>query len=127
MSMFWLNSAGGPMKWWAVQLRFDRPLSTRQLRLLTDLNGNGGHVDRDGADWDQWDHDWAEPDDDSETELLELLKRIDVPCRRRAAPTGWQCPCYQACSFEKDKCEPGRGCDPDWSDVPWIPFDPRSL
>lgn len=79
-------------KWWAVEVRFDRPLVRREVRVLTDVFGGWrmGEFGRDGAVWSQWWNSFPGPGD--AWLLLDAMRRVDVPGVVRAAPFGRDCP-----------------------------------
>lgn len=116
---------GTAWKWWAVEVRFDRSLTRRQIRTMKEPGG--GHAGADGAIWEQWPSKRPTADEDG-AQLLRALAAVGVPGRWRAAPFGWRCPgddCPHAHGEQGHRCVLGYvdACDPVWSDEDWHAFD----
>lgn len=97
-------------KWWAVEIRFRRALSSRQVRRLTRslCTDNGGNIGADGVVIPQWFNSWPGADDDAY--LLAVLRRIGVPAAVRAAPFGRDCPGGLACPVVLDAADEDHRC-----------------
>ena len=123
-------------KWWSVELRFTRSLTTRETRTLAEAFngwGRGGDdfVGTDGGVWGQW---WNSfPGMDDEIWLRDVLKKIGVPAKVRAAPYGRDCPGEGCLAAESD--EPNHRCplgqsiagDPVFTEADWIVIDPGAV
>lgn len=110
-------------KWWAVEVRFDQPLSASTVRWLQREACDPwrtGIAGADGIVWDQWWNKWPSKHDDEW--LLALLRRIGGPGCVRAAPFGrdcsgdWSCP---AALDEPHRCELGVN----WSAAPTFRYE----
>lgn len=99
-------------KWWAVELRFYRPLRRREVRAIVQAIPEG-HVGVDGAVWGRWWNSWPGRDDDAL--LLQVVRRLRIPAVVRAAPYGRDC-------SEPELCRVGSSfsCDPVFTPNDWI-------
>lgn len=118
----------GRGKWWLFEVVFDRPLKTRELRLVrtklaeASIYSRYAFVYSDGIPLEQWPEKWPSVRDGERT--LAALKSAGVPFRYRAAPFGRDCD--EACEFA-DKWTPCGQCDRDSNvdscDPVWVPED----
>lgn len=114
-------------KWWTLEIRPERPLRRREQRLLATMLGVEleACVGEDGGLWDPWWHDWPGPSD--EVLIQDFVRRLGIPCRVRAAPSGRDC--GGVCRGYPDvPCTLGDAgsCDPVFCDADWIRIDPRA-
>lgn len=120
-------------KWWAVELRFDRPLRARELRLLETVLPpyNGGCLGVDGGVWPQWWNSW--PGSWDTQRIVSVVQRLCIGAVVRAAPFGRDCAGGTACGAawfdEHDhRCrlgDPSSGA-PVFTDDDWIGIDPNA-
>lgn len=122
---------GPPAKWWAVEVRFDRPLARRHVGVLVRQYGayDPGYVNIgvDGMVWSQWYGKWPGPGDHEE--IARLVERLGVPSVARAAPFGRDCPGGFACPLageEEHRCEVGTAYSgaPSFRQEDWIAIIP---
>jgi hypothetical protein len=117
-------------KWWYVELRFAKPLTRRQIKIvLRHLpNWNGGGVGKDGAIWDQWWNSW--PGAGDEALIFETVERIGFDAKVRAIPFGRDCPgasCFVAFD-DSHRCRLGSAdsIHPTPVESDWVYVKPRS-
>lgn len=131
---------GQPRKYWSVEVRFVRRLTASEVRrlaayLAADMDLDGVHVGEDGVVSDHWPHDWAS--DWTNVPLAQALKRLGVPCKVRAAPSGRDCLgrgacpsglCHDVACCPEPRCELGScgGCDPVFTEQDWQHLDFRA-
>lgn len=115
-------------KWWAVEVRWDRPLSVRELRRAelscpTFFRGSDALIGVDGFLWDKFD---TYPGSEHEGYLREMIRRVQVGARVRAAWWGRDCPGPHTCQFGPGRhrvdCEHGEGNSPVFTDADWVHF-----
>lgn len=117
-------------KWWAVEVRFSKPLTKKQVRVLTehlDDCHSQGHAGTDGMYLNQWFNKY--PGDWDSEQIVDMIQKIGVDAKVRAAPYGRGCPQNETCvcsEGEHDtnhRCEWGRpeSCeDVGWTEADWI-------
>lgn len=124
-------------KWWAVEARFDRPLTRREVRVLERAYGSwasplyGAFFGADGMVWNQWWNKWPSASEDG-ANLLAAMQRVGVPGVVRAAPFGRDCPGGEACPIWHYHDPPSRFCrvganhsgSPVFRDADWIAVFP---
>lgn len=119
-------------KWWAVEVRFDRPLTRREADVFVRVFDpwRTGAFGVDGAVWDQW---WnSYPGEHDGQMLLDAMRCVDVPGVLRAAPFGRDCPggwsCYRA-DDDGHRCRLGDAIsgDPIFTNDDWIGVDVRRV
>ena len=118
------------LKWWSVEIRFSKPLSKKQVRVLTDHIDeccSSGHAGADGMYLDQWYNSY--PGTWDADQITSMIRKIGVDARVRTAPYGRGCPQNQTCvcamdeNDTKHKCEWGRpeSCvDVAWTEADWV-------
>ncbi len=117
------NVPGRPaFKWWAVEVRFARPLTRRQVRRLEKRLQyfllDGGSVGQDGLLIEQWSNKWPWTSQDGRW-LLDALQGLP-PARLRVCPIGYGCTSLEPCELGREVCgENGTGLQ----HVPWLFVD----
>lgn len=118
-----------PWKWWAVEVRFDRPLTRGEARAFGGVFAawDDGGAGEDGASWDQW---WNKyPGEYDDGMLLDAMRRAGVPGCVRAVPFGRDCPggigCPLAFGADRHRCRVGDvfALHPTFTDADWIGVD----
>lgn len=127
MSVFNATGAERHRKWFALEVRFERALTRREIRRLEQLaleygDTVGVHIGRDGLVTDQWPSKW--PDQEDEESLREALEGLPAH-RVRTAPYGAtctpeSCPEHEACSANLGSAD---SCLPDLSQRDWISLE----
>lgn len=114
-------------KHWAVELRFDRPLTQREQRYIRGMlyGVAENEVGRDGAKITHWPNKW--PDEHDDALIRTVVRRIGAPARVRAAPFGRDCLVGRCeASTGAARCSIGdvAACDPVFFDLDWQTIDP---
>ena len=127
---------GGPVKYWSVEIRFDRRLTRSEVRRLAghlgaDMDLDGVAIGEDGVVSDHWPHDW--PGANADASLVGALRRFGMPCRVCAAPAGrdcagrWVCPevCADPTCCPSPRCTLGGcgACAPVFTEQDWQRLD----
>jgi len=128
---------GETQKYWSVEVRFSRRLTHAEVRNLvayigSDMDLDGVTIGEDGLISDHWPNDWA--CDWTNVPLAQSLKRLNIPCRVRAAPAGRDCGgrgvcpsgiCEDVVCCPESRCKLGAcgSCDPVFTDDDWQHLD----
>lgn len=109
-------------KWWAVEIRFVRALTRREIRKLTKSlkQTSPGEIGTDGFVTDQWWNKW--PGEYDGEILLNAIRRIGIPARIRHAYRGRDCECVdfdRACTTRSNAAS----CAPVLREEDWISID----
>lgn len=120
--------AGFPAKWWRVELRFERRLRVRHIRLLADRfrceeYPSQRGVGEDGAVLGQWYNSF--PGGHDARVILDAVRSVGISARVRAGPYGRDCPNHPGCIADAEEPLPEVGscaccCDPHFVDADWL-------
>lgn len=127
---------GEPVKYWFLEVRYRRRLTRSEVRNLcdylpVDVDGQSVIVGEDGVVSNHWPDDWCNAW--TNVPLAQALKRLNIPCRVRAAPAGRDCAgrgvcdavCLDPTCCPSPRCEVGGcgSCDPVFTEADWQHLD----
>lgn len=110
-------------KWWVVEIKFERPLKRKEVRVLRRLQTEGtGSIGVDGVIFDQYPEKF--PGEYATNQIRTVLSKIKAEAKIRLAPFGRDCPGSNRCSCcpeGREECDLGNSlsCQPILTDSDW--------